>query len=300
MSIGFLSTGELYSLATAIIWAVAVILFRISGERIEPVALNLFKNAVGLLLFLATLPLIGVPFFPEEVQTGDIIALTVSGVLGIGISDSLFFASLNRLGAGNTAIIDALYCPFIILCAFVYLHEPIGWQVIVAMLIMTAAILVGTWEPSLPKDPEEKKRVAVGVALGVLGLFIMAMGLVAAKPVLEHANAWWVATVRLLAGTVFLMIQGALPRYRAGVIAIFKPNRTWRVAIPASIVGCYLAIICWITGMQLTLASVASVLNQTSTVFVVLLAALFLKEKLSARRGAAVALAMAGAALVSW
>jgi len=46
--------GEIYSLTCAVIWG-CVILFRKSGETIAPVALNLFKNTVALLLFLVTL-----------------------------------------------------------------------------------------------------------------------------------------------------------------------------------------------------------------------------------------------------
>lgn len=300
MTLGFLSAGELYSLSCALIWAVGVILFRIGGMRASPVALNLFKNSIGLGLFLVTLPLLGISYLPEDTTTADLVALAVSGVIGIGIADTLFFAGLNRLGAGNSAIVDSLYSPFVILCAFVYLHEPIGWRVLVAMALMTSAILIGTWEPSLPHEPGERKRVAAGVAFGLSGILLMAFGLVVAKPVLEHANAWWVSAARLVAGTAFLAVQGMLPKHRADVAATFRPSRAWRVTLPAGIIGCYLAMITWIAGMKLTLASIASVLNQTSTLFVVVLAAIFLKEKLTARKAAAVAIALVGAVLVSW
>ena len=300
MKLGFLSTGELYSLSCAAIWAVGVILFRLSGERVAPVALNLFKNSVGLLLFLLTLPLLGIPLLPEDATSADLWAMAFSGVVGIGIADSLFFASLNRLGAGNSAIVDSLYSPFVILSAFLYLHEPIGWKVIAAMVLMTAAILVGTWEPNVPERSAQRKQVAAGIGLGVGGILLMAIGLVAVKPVLEHANAWWVTTMRLVFGTAFLAVQGALPKHRAAVIDTFRPSRAWRVSVPAAVIGCYLAMITWIAGMKLTLASVASILNQTSTIFVVLLAAVFLKERLTSRRLAAVLMAFVGAVLVTW
>lgn len=299
MSLGFFSAGELYSLSCAVIWAVGVILFRVSGERVSPVALNLFKNSVGLFLFLVTLPLIGVPYFPATTTT-DVLALVLSGVVGIGVADSLFFAALNRLGAANSAIVDCLYSPFVILCAFAYLHEPIGWQVLAAMALMTTAILVGTWQPRATGRSMDRRTVAAGVAYGVAGVLLMAIGLVIVKPVLEHANAWWVTTMRLVAGTAFLAIQGALPKHRAAVLAILRPGRAWRVAVPAGIIGCYLAMITWISGMQLTLASIAGVLNQSSTLFVVLLAAIFLKERLTLRKGVAVVMAFGGAVLVSW
>jgi len=60
--------GELYSLTCALFGAVTVILFRKSGETIPPVALILFKNTVALVLFLLTLPLLGVAVFPHDVR----------------------------------------------------------------------------------------------------------------------------------------------------------------------------------------------------------------------------------------
>jgi drug/metabolite transporter (DMT)-like permease len=262
--------------------------------------LNLFKNTVGLSLFLLTLPLIGISFFPSQTTWSDLAALAVSGVLGIAIADSLFFASLNRLGAGNTAIVDSLYSPFVTLCAFLYLQEKIGWKVLVAVGLMMIAILIGAWEPSMPKHSKQRKLLIEGIAIGVIGMMLMALGLVVAKPVLEHANAWWVTTMRLLAGTAFLAVQGALPKHRNDVFHAFRPSRAWQINIPAAVIGCYLAMITWLLGLKLTLASIASILNQMSTVFVLLLAAIFLKEKLTKRRGIAVALAVAGAALVTW
>ena len=78
-------------------------------------------------------------------------------------------------------------------------------------------------------------------------MFLMAIGLVVVKPVLEHANAWWVTTMRLVAGVAFLTIHGAMPKHRAAVLAILKPGPAWRIAVPAGIIGCYLAMITWIT-----------------------------------------------------
>src|SRR5512142_3050641 len=91
----FFSTGEFYSIACALIWAVAVILFRKGGEHVPPLALNLFKDTVGLGLFLVTLPLLGVSLTAHH-PPSDWLVLLASGVLGIGFADTLFFACLNR------------------------------------------------------------------------------------------------------------------------------------------------------------------------------------------------------------
>jgi drug/metabolite transporter (DMT)-like permease len=55
----------------------------------------------------------------------------------------------------------------------------------------------------------------------------------------------------------------------------------------------------WIAGMKHTQASIASALNQMSTIFIFVLAAIFLKEKVTRTKLLAVVLAMLGALLVS-
>ena len=51
--------GEILSFTCAILWATAVVLFRKSGETVSPLGLNLFKNVLGLALFLPTSLLLG-------------------------------------------------------------------------------------------------------------------------------------------------------------------------------------------------------------------------------------------------
>jgi drug/metabolite transporter (DMT)-like permease len=57
-------------------------------------------------------------------------------------------------------------------------------------------------------------------------------------------------------------------------------------------------MIFWLGGMKLAPASVAAVLNQTSNVFVFLLAAVFLRERITRTRLAGILLGVAGAFVV--
>jgi drug/metabolite transporter (DMT)-like permease len=63
-------------------------------------------------------------------------------------------------------------------------------------------------------------------------------------------------------------------------------------------VGNYLAMLLWIGGFKYNSASVASILNQTATLFTVVLAVVFLGEKLTGRKLVAVALGFVGSVLV--
>jgi drug/metabolite transporter (DMT)-like permease len=60
-----------------------------------------------------------------------------------------------------------------------------------------------------------------------------------------------------------------------------------------------MALLFWIGGMKYTETGVAAVLNQTSTVFVLVLATLVLKEPFGPRRFIAATLATSGILLVT-
>ncbi len=218
-----LTSGEFYSVACSAVWALSVILFRKAGESVSPVALNFFKDCIALVLFLATLPVLGLSLTTNRYGAGDWLVLLASGAIGIGIADTVFFASLNRLGAVGTSIVNSLYSPFVVLFAFLYLREPVGATLLAGAALMMLAILVGTWEPPQAGERQDRRRLVEGAALGVLSMALMALAIVLCKPVLDRVEPWWAATVRCLGGVAFLVLQGLVSRDRRVLISCFRP-----------------------------------------------------------------------------
>ena len=70
--------------------------------------------------------------------------------------------------------------------------------------------------------------------------------------------------------------------------------------IPASFLGSFVSLVLWMGGMKYAKASVAAALSQLNTIFIVVFAAFFLKEKLTPWKIAAVALAVVGAYLAAF
>ena len=114
--------GETFALLAALVWAFAVILFKKSGETVHPLALNLFKNALAAGLFLPTMAIFG-ETLARQAPASDYLLLLLSGALGIGIGDAMFFKSLNCIGAGLWSIVSCLYSPFIISLSMIWLGE---------------------------------------------------------------------------------------------------------------------------------------------------------------------------------
>jgi drug/metabolite transporter (DMT)-like permease len=290
------SFGEMLALSSGLAWAVAVILFRISGRKVHPVGLNLFKTALAFVFMAPTMLVLREPLLPN-VPASSVGLLLLSGALGIAVSDTLFFHSLNRLGASLVAIIDCFYSPFVIGLSFILLGEKLeAWQLLGAGLVVSAVLTVSKDKRAEKLDG---KNLVVGILYGVLAMFFVALGIVMVKPVLETVSVVWATLVRLAGGTVALLLLVPFLRGRRAIFAPLADRANWKALVPASFFGSYLSLLLWMGGMKYAKVSVAAVLNQLNTIFIVIIAAVFLKERLTGWKIAAVVLAFVGAYLAS-
>lgn len=289
--------GELLSITTAVIWAFAVTLFKKSGESVHPLALNAFKNLLAMVLFIPTIWLLGqVRLIPAS--GGSYVILLLSGAIGIGIGDTLFFKSLNLLGAGLTGIVVCFYSPFIILFSFVWLQESLTPLQLLGVLFIISAILIATLRQRMAEITP--RRIVTGIAYGFIASAAMAIGVVLMKPLLGIYPVIWVAEIRLVGGMAVLLLVLLFHRRRKVIIHSLSSKRSWRYTLAGSFFGAYLAMLIWIAGIKYTQASIASALNQTSTIFIFIFAGLFLKEPITLRRALGIILAFTGAFLVSF
>ncbi len=290
------SIGEIFALGSGFVWAVAIILFRVLGRKIHPLSLNLFKTVLAFVLILLTVLVLGEPLFPAA-PARSVVLLLLSGIIGIAASDTLFFQSLNKIGAGPLAIVDCLYSPFVIALSYVFLSERMsGWQFFGVVLIISA-ILTVTRHKS--EERIARKDLVAGIVLGVLAVFLIAVSIVIIKPVLDSTSIVWSTTVRLFGGAAALGLVIPLHPERRRILAPLAEVSNWKALLPASFFGSYFSLLLWLGGMKYARVSVAAALNQLNAIFIVVLAAIFLKERLTPWKIAAVILAFAGAYLAS-
>jgi drug/metabolite transporter (DMT)-like permease len=287
--------GEIFALAAAVVWAFAVILFKRSGETVPPFSLNLFRASVSLLVFTALLFLSGEGIY-DQASGADTFWLFASGVLGITLADTFFHRGLNMMGAGISAIVGCLYSPFIVLFAYLLLDERLGpWQLL-GMVLVIGGVLMATRHR--PPPGASARTLAFGVFWGVLAMASQGLGIVIAKPALERSPILWATVLRLVAAQATLLPLALLSSERRAIFAVFRPVRSWRFTLTGTLLGSCLALLFWIAGMKYAKAGTAAILNQTSTIYVLAFASLFLREPFTRRKGLATLLALAGIALV--
>lgn len=287
--------GELMALGSAATWAFGIVLARQLGRSLAPPALNLLKNGVFLLallpltLWLHTGPL---PRLPVR----EVLLVLASGVIGIAIADTLYFRALNELGAGRMGIVGNLYSPTVLLLGFLFLGERLGlqqWLGFALVLGGVGLITAGDGDGATPR-PAHALR---GVLIGMVAVALMAGAVVMVKRVLETQPLLWVSTLRLSGAVGGLLLMAALPPLRRWFA--FAPARVpWPRLVTAALAGQGLSMVLWLGGYKYTSASVAAILNETASVFLVLMGALWLGEPLSRRTVAGVALTFAGIACI--
>ncbi|MDH7512425.1 MAG: DMT family transporter [Clostridiales bacterium] len=289
--------GEVLSVGSGFIWAVSVLLFRVSGRAVHPISLNFFKCGLSVLLLIPTGALLGLPLLPS-LPAQDYGMMILSGFIGIALSDTLFFYCLNLLGASLTAIVDCLYSPFIIISSVLFIGERMSPHQVGGVALILIAVLSISVKKGEAVPPRQK--LVLGVGLGVLAMLTQAVGVVMMKPLLDRSPLLWATLVRI--GTAAVALGGFLalhPRARRLLRPLAAPSN-WRAMIPASFLGAYVGLVAWMAGMKYTFASVAAPLNQLHTVFIFVLAAIFLREKVTPAKLVSLILAAVGATLVSW
>jgi drug/metabolite transporter (DMT)-like permease len=287
--------GELFALGCAFAWAVAIILFKKSGEHLPPFALNLVKNAMVLPLFVITVLVFEGPAWPA-LPRYDLAVILASGVLGIAAGDTLYFRALNAIGASRMAVAQALYSPSVILLSMLFLGERLSlWQFCGVALVLSGIVLVSY---SRAQGTAHARALRIGVLWAVFSVFLMALGIVMAKPMLEQHSFLWVVSLRVAAGFAGMLAIATFRRQWPALLRAYHGVKHWGSIVAGGFIGTYLSMMMWLAGYKYTQASIAAVLNELAAVFILPLAVLFLRERVESRQVLGVVLALAGVVLV--
>ncbi|HEY9030930.1 MAG TPA: DMT family transporter [Kangiella sp.] len=283
--------GEIFALSSAICWATAIILFKQSGETLSATALNLFKNTLATFLLVPT-ALLMEGFHLPQLDAYQWTIVAISGFIGIALSDTWYFLALRKVGAGNTAIVSSLYSPFVIVLSVLFLNETLHWSQFFGFSMVLIGIVLVTWQRN--RKNVDTPVLWQGLALAAGAVFLNAVGVVMVKRILEGDGFFWIVSLRLIGGILGSVALLLIGRKFLSVVRELKQPRDWRILIIASVLGTYISMMLWLGGYKHTDAIIASVLNETSIVFIVLFAWLFLKEEVNRRRLAGVVLAFLG------
>jgi len=244
-------SAALAALAAALCWTLSSLLWRRGPQGLAASELNLLKNLVALALQLPLLLALAQPWL---LPPRGWLLLGGSGVLGIALGDSLFFAALRRLGSRRTLTIDAGGPAAATAAGALLLGErPALVQQLGIVLISLAVLLVARGgPPASPAPPapfpHQPAPLRGGVALAIGALLCGSGGALLSRAALLSGpvTPLQAASLRLgaaaLAG-LLLLLRGPgrsepAEQIRTALAACWVAWRSgWPWVLPATLLG---------------------------------------------------------------
>ena len=266
-------TGALAALAAALCWTLASSLWHRLPTSLSAVQLNLLKNLLALVLLAPALAL-----QPWRVGWAPLLLLAASGVLGIALGDSLYFAALRRLGTRRCLTLDAGGPAVTAVAGFLWLAEwPSPRQWLGVGLISLAVLLVARQKPERSPAaglavPAAAQRLGVVLALGAL--LCGSGGALLARAALRagELDPLQSAVLRLASASLVLLpllrgVPASPPRPRPA-------QRRWPLWLAATLLGTSAGIALQQTALQHLPGALAVALMATAPVMALPLAPL--------------------------
>jgi drug/metabolite transporter (DMT)-like permease len=291
--------GELAALTAAFLWASSSIIYSRLGQSISPLQLNFGKGIIAIALLVITLAWrselsVDLSLFP-------VILLLISGIVGIGLGDTAYFAALNNLGARRTLLLETLSPPMGAIFALIFIQEKLSLKNWCGILL----VLIGIAWVISERNPLEGDRnlQSKGIIWAILAAISQAVGAVMSRLALLQSQISPLAStlIRLVGGTSIVFILLLL----SATSASNSDRPRWQLSPPsigavavAAFGSTYLGIWLQQIALKFSPTGIAQTLLATSPLFILPLAAL-MGEKISLRAIGGVLIAISGILVLS-
>jgi drug/metabolite transporter (DMT)-like permease len=285
--------GYLFALTSAFLWALVAIFYKNIGRKVSSAGMNIGKSLVATLCLAIVLFIRGF----EPIDTKTLFLLIMSGILGISLGDTFFFMALYRLRPSMAVVMTTLIPVLTVLFSVLFLNEHFSikcWAGI-TLTIIGIAIVLSKNNP----DFLGKKNSLSGIIYGLLTSFCCAASIIFSKCALVSISALEASFIRHIAGLLLLMMWGIAS---SNLKSWLKPLQTDMSLIGklffASFLGTFLGTLFCLLGLKYAPATIATVLNSTSPLFILPLSYIILKERIANNAIIGSMLAVAGVCLV--
>lgn len=279
----------------ALIWATASIVYTGVGRQIKPLALNFTKGWIAIVLLVLTLLLTqrNIP----SIDPAHFLLLFLSGTIGIGFGDTAYFNALNCIGARRTLLFETLAPPLSAVFALLFLKEQISTTAWLGIGLTIVGVVWVILERA--SDVHENLRPLRGSLFGLLAALGQATGAVMSRAALvsSEIDSLWSTLIRLLGGTIALLIWILLQRQSVELVKPVQNRRLFVVIATTGFVSTYLGILLQQTSLKFAATGIAQALSSTSPLFVIPLTRI-LGDRVSIRSVMGVLIALLGVGLL--
>lgn len=278
--------GELAALGAAICWTVSAVLYKEALSKAKPISINIMRCACTSMVLVVCLVVIGKLGILKDLSFYAVVIACVSGVIGLGLGDTLYLASLKLIGVARAVPIACTYPLFNLLLAVFLQGETVSVQVVFGSVTIVSGIWLISQEGKAASGLRKKVLVrGVACALATAVLWAVSIDMINTavtlpeKLSLDHALA--VNTVRVLAVAAFLLVSAPVIDRKLGFLKMRR--RTLAVLVSGGLVALALGWF-FLTFSFLHISQSQSVpISSTTPLFATMSGIVFLREKVTAK-----------------
>jgi drug/metabolite transporter (DMT)-like permease len=285
--------GYLFALTSAFLWALVAIFYKNLASKLSPLGINIGKSLVAVVCTGIVVCIQGL--VPLENHT--LLFLIISGVLGISLGDTFFFMAMSRLRPSMAVLLTTFIPVLTLLLAAIFLKEHLPAKAWVGSILVISGIVIAVSK----KEPENTQAgISIrGILYSLFAAISCAASIIFSKCALASAPAMEASFIRHLSGLALLMVWGIITaRLPFWLKPLAKDADLRKKLCVAAFLGTFLGTWLCLLGLQSATASVATVLNSTSPLFIIPLSYILLKEKAAKRSIAGSLIAVTGTCII--
>ena len=282
--------GIIAALGSAASWAFATVVFDRLGKVIPAAGMTFFKGLFSLVLMLILILCTG-GF--DALSLHDFFFLALSGIIGISIGDTLFFRSLQDLGAKVQVLYFMLGQIVTMLLSFLLLGEVLSIEEYVGAMILLCGIIIVT----IGKQEDHPNKVR-GIIGGFASILCFSISSIMVKVSIVNVGIPTATFWRMFFSTVSVMFIGFTSKRFMTWYTPLKQTKTLLLFLLNVVVITYGGFLLSMLAIKYITVSLASVLSATEPVFVLILAFLINHERVSKRELVGAAVTIAGLLII--
>ena len=202
--------GELAALGASVSWAIAPILYRKALLNTKPISANIVRTTTNAGLLVTVLLLFGLTGALTSLPTSTMIFVVASGIVGLGIGDTLYMIGLKHLGVSRAVPLAATYPLFSVVWATFLLRQSLTLTAVLGAVV----IIVGIWLLSRQKNGDASdvkgKPALVGVIVSLMAAVVWSISIslmnVAVSNVSGTAANYAIITLRISSVALFFLV----------------------------------------------------------------------------------------------
>jgi DME family drug/metabolite transporter len=169
--------GELAAFGAAICWTVSAILYREAVLHTKPISANIMRCVCTSLILVASLAVIGRLQVFTSLSAYAVVLAGASGVIGLGLGDTLYMVSLKLIGVARAVPITCTYPLFNLLLAVFLQGETVTVQVVFGAVAIVFGIWLLTGEGEKIEKGLQKENLVKGVVLALVTAIVWAVSI---------------------------------------------------------------------------------------------------------------------------